>query len=169
MGSATLITVEEYLRSSYSPDREYVDGEIVERNLGEKTHGRIQRRLVTYLDSRSSNLGIEVIPEQRVQVKRTRFRVPDVTVVKLPQPDEEIITSPPHLCIEILSKDDTMNYMQEKIDDYLAFGVPYVWIINPWIQKAYVVTRAGMVEARSGILETHDPDIAVPLSELFVE
>jgi len=43
MGSATLISVEEYLRSSYSPDREYVDGEIVERNLGEKTHGRIQK------------------------------------------------------------------------------------------------------------------------------
>ncbi len=59
MGSATLIPVEEYLRSSYSPDREYVDGEIVERNLGEKTHGRIQKNLILYLDARSQQYGIE--------------------------------------------------------------------------------------------------------------
>ena len=169
MGSTTLIPVEEYLRSSYSPDREYVDGEIVERNLWERTHGRIQKRLIVYLDARSQKFGIEVIPEQRVQVSRTRFRIPDVTVIKLPQPEEEIITSPPHLCIEILSKDDTMQYMQEKIDDYLNFGVPYIWIINPRNHKGYIVTRAGTVEANSGVLETHNPDIAVPLSELFVE
>jgi Uma2 family endonuclease len=169
MGSATLIPVEEYLRSSYSPDREYLDGAIVERNLGEKTHGRVQRRIITYLDSRARQLGIEAIPEQRVQVSATRFRVPDVTVVTLPQPDEEIVSSPPHLCIEILSKDDTMNDMQDRIDDYLSFGVPFVWIVNPWKRKGYVATRAGLVEARLGVLETRSPDIPVPLSELFDE
>ena len=62
-----------------------------------------------------------------------------------------------------------MNYMQEKIDDYLNFGVPYIWVINPWNQKGYVITQAGMVEAKSGFLETRDPDIRVPLSELFLE
>ena len=41
MGPASLISIEEYLGTSYSPDREYVDGEIVERNLGEKTHSKI--------------------------------------------------------------------------------------------------------------------------------
>ncbi len=40
------------------------------------------------------------------------------------------------------------SYMQEKIDDYLGFGVPYVWIINPRLRKGYVATKAGMVEAR---------------------
>jgi len=169
MGSATLIPVEEYLATSYSPDREYIDGEVVERNLGEKTHGRIQRRLITYIDARSKDLGIEVIPEQSVQISGRRFRVPDLTVVKLPQPEEEIVTTPPHLCIEILSKDDTMQDMHERIDDYLNFGVPYVWIIDPRNRKGYIVTRAGTVEAKSGVLETSDPDIAVPLSELFVE
>jgi len=169
MGSATLIPVEEYLRSSYSPDREYIDGEIVERNLGEKAHGTVQSNLIVYLGSRRKKLGIREFPEQRVQVSPKRFRVPDVCVVKAPAPQEQIFTSPPHLCIEILSKDDTMNYMQEKIDDYLNFGVPYIWVINPWNQKGYVITQAGMVEAKSGILETHNPDNTVPLTELFVE
>ena len=52
MGVATLTSVKEYLRTSYHPDREYVDGRIVERNLGEKPHSRIQRKLVVYLDQR---------------------------------------------------------------------------------------------------------------------
>ena len=167
MGAATLVSVEEYLRTSYSPDREYVDGRILERNLGERTHGRIQRRLIVYLDLRSKDLDIEVVPEQRVQVTPTRFRIPDVTVVKNSQSQGEIFTNPPHLCIEILSKDDTMEDVQEKIDDYLRFGVPYIWIVNPRLRKGFVATKAGLVEAESGILTTSDPGIRVPVAELF--
>jgi Uma2 family endonuclease len=167
MGTATLVPVEEYLNTSYDPDREYVDGEVVERNLGEKTHSTIQGNLILYLGARRKKWGIRAYPEQRVQVSRTRFRIPDVTVINLSQEQGEIFTNPPHLCIEILSKDDTMQYMQQKIDDYLNFGVPYVWIINPQNRKGYVFTSEGMVEARSGVLETKDPVISVPLSVLF--
>jgi Uma2 family endonuclease len=167
MGAATLTSVAEYLSTNYDPDREYIDGRIVERNLGEKTHSRIQRNVIIYLGNRSKELGIEVFPEQRVQVSPTRFRIPDITVVETSQLQGEIFTNPPHLCIEVLSRDDTMDYMQEKIDDYLGFGVAYIWIINPRSRKGYVVTRGGMVEAKSGILETENPAIAVPLDALF--
>ncbi len=102
-----------------------------------------------------------------MQVSPTRFRIPDVTVVKNSQVQGEIFTAPPHLCIEILSKDDSMEYMQEKIDDYLRFGVPYVWIINPRLRKGYIATKAGLVEAASGILRTSDPSIQIPVAELF--
>ena len=167
MGAATLILVEEYLSTSYDPDREYVDGEIVERNLGEKTHSTIQGNLIYYFRLHRDEWRTRAYPEQRVQVSPTRFRIPDVTVVKQSQDQGEIFTNPPHLCIEILSKDDTMQYMLQKIDDYLNFGVPYVWIISPRDRKGYVVTSTGMVEAKSGILETTDPAISVPLVELF--
>jgi Uma2 family endonuclease len=167
MGAASLVSIEDYLSTTYSPDCEYIDGRIVERNLGELTQGRIQRKLIVYFDRRSKELGMEVVPEQRVQVTPTRFRVPDVTVVKTSQIQGEIFTAPPHLCIEILSKDDTLDYMQEKIDDYLRFGVPYIWIINPRLRKGYVVTKAGMVEAEAGVLTTSDPDIQAPVAELL--
>ena len=167
MGAATLVSIEEYLSTSYSPDREYIDGRIVERNLGEKTHSSIQTNLIMYLAPRRKALGIKIYAGQRVQVSPTRFRTPDVTIVKASQFQGEIFTSPPHLCIEVLSKDDTMVYMQEKIDDYLRFGVPYIWIINPRLRKGYVATEAGIVEARSGILQTSNPDIQVPLAEIF--
>jgi Uma2 family endonuclease len=169
MGAATLISVAEYLTTNYDPDREYIDGRVVERNLGEKTHSTIQRNLILFFGNRAKELGVNVFPEQRVQVTPTRFRIPDVTVMKKSQPQGEIFTAPPYLCIEILSRDDTMEYMQEKIDDYLRFGVPYVWIINPKLRKGYVVTKAGMVESESGVLETQDPDIRVPLTALLEE
>ncbi|HUA22328.1 MAG TPA: Uma2 family endonuclease [Bryobacteraceae bacterium] len=167
MGAVTLISVAEYLSTNYDPDCDYVDGRIVERNLGERTHGRIQRKLIVYFDARSEEFGIEVIPEQRVQVSPTRFRIPDITVVKASQPQGEIFRLPPHLCIEILSKDDSMEDMQERIDDYLRFGVPYIWIISPRLRKGYVVTKSGMAEAESGILTTRDPDLSVPVAALF--
>jgi Uma2 family endonuclease len=165
--AAALIPVEEYLRTNYDPDREYVDGEIVERNLGEKTHSAIQGNLIYYFRLHRDEWGVRAFPEQRVQVSPTRFRVPDVTVVKLSQEQGEIFTNPPHLCIEILSRDDTMDYIQQKVEDYLAFGVPYVWIISPRNRKGYIVTTEGMFEAKSGVLETKDPAISMPLTALF--
>jgi Uma2 family endonuclease len=56
-----------------------------------------------------------------------------------------------------------MDYIEEKIDDYLRFGVPSMWIVSPRTRKAYIATQAGMVEAKSGVLETQDPNISVPL------
>jgi Uma2 family endonuclease len=102
-----------------------------------------------------------------VQVSRTRIRVPDLSVIKQPQIQGEIFTQPPHLCVEVLSENDTMDYTQEKIDDYLSFGVPYVWIINPRLRKGYIATKSGMVEAASGILATSDPEVRLPVAELF--
>jgi len=167
MGTATLVSVEDYLNTSYSPDREYIDGRIVERNLGEKTHSSIQTNLIHYCMIRRKELGIKVYAEQRVQVSPTRFRIPDVTVVQASQFQGEIFSNPPHLCIEVLSKDDTLDYMQEKIDDYQRFGVPYIWIINPRLRKGYVATKAGIVEAESGVFTTSDPEIRVPVAEIL--
>jgi Uma2 family endonuclease len=160
-------SIEEYLNTSYHPDREFVDGLIVERNLGEKTHSAAQAEVIGYFAARAGEFGTKVYPGVRVQVSPTRIRVPDVTIIKKSQFQGEIFTSPPHLCIEILSKDDTLEGMQEKINDYLRFGIPYIWIIDPRLRKGYIATKAGMVEAEFGVLETSDPKIRVPVAELF--
>ena len=167
-GLPALISVEEYLRTAYRPDCDYVDGAIVERNVGEKSHAKLQQEILVYLRERRSQWGIFVIQETRVQVSPTRFRVPDVCVIAGPEPDEEIFTEPPFLCIEILSPEDRMSRMQAKIDDYLAFGVAYVWVVDPQTRKAWVYTADLMREVRDGVLRTERPDIAVPLDELFV-
>ena len=79
MGTATLVSVEEYLRTSFpDADREYIDGRIVERNVGEVDHSDVQTAIAHYLRTHYRKrvwAGVEV----RVQVKKTRFRIPDVT------------------------------------------------------------------------------------------
>ena len=42
MASSVLIPVSEYLRTTYRPDCDYIDGELMERNIGEETHAEIQ-------------------------------------------------------------------------------------------------------------------------------
>jgi len=158
---ATLVSVDEYLHTSYSPDREYVDGVVVERNLGEKPHSKIQTMLAFLL---MHVKGIQPWVEQRVQVSPTRFRVPDVCVT-IGEPAENIFTAPPLICIEILSPEDRLARLQEKIDDYLNFGVRHVWVIDPATQRPYACDRAGMHLVTE--LATSDPELRIPLNELF--
>ena len=165
--TGTLMSVNDYLSTSFRPDCEFVDGVIVERNLGEKDHSTLQMAISACLFNRRKEWDIHVFPEQRVQVKPSRFRVPDVCVVAGAEPPEQILTQPPFLCIEILSKDDRMSEMQERIDDYLAFGVRYVWVVDPLARRAWVYTTVGSVEARDSVLRTENPAIAVPLDEIF--
>jgi Uma2 family endonuclease len=165
MGLSTAVSLSEYLGTTYRPDCEYIDGELLERNVGELDHSRLQMLLGGWLLSRERSLQIFVLPEQRVQVKPTRFRVPDLLVLTAP-PTEQIITRPPFLCIEILSPDDRMAEMQERIDDYLSFGVRYVWVINPKTRRAFIYTPGEVREARDGVLTTENPEIRVALAEL---
>jgi Uma2 family endonuclease len=167
MAAATQISVAEYLNTTYRPDRDYVDGEVLERNLGEYEHSRPQGCLLGFLGAREKEWRIIVVPEQRVQVKPTRFRIPDVCVVLEGSPVESIFRQPPFLCIEILSKDDAFGSIVERLDDYIAMGVQNVWVIDPRLRRGYRYTEEGLIEAKDGILRTSNPDLAVPLTALF--
>ena len=166
MATGTMVSVEEYLKTSYSPDCDYVDGRLVERNVGEWDRSRLQAALTSYFYTREKQSGLLVATEQRVQVTASRFRVPDVCLVNAPTAGHQILYSPPFLCIEILSKDDRVVAMQEKIDDYLNFGVKCVWVIDPQTRKAHIYHPTGIAEAKDGVLVTHDPDIRISLHEI---
>jgi Uma2 family endonuclease len=144
-----------------------VAGEVVERNVGEKDHNKVQKKLLLFLASREKELGVFVVQEQRIRIAPDRYRIPDISVVWGPEPDEQVFTSPPFLCVEILSPEDRAGKMQEKIDDYLGFGVRYVWVINPQTRRAEIHTATGSVRALDGLLKTESPEIIVPLAELF--
>jgi Uma2 family endonuclease len=167
MDANTPVPVEEYLRTSYpDADREYIDGRIVERNVGEVDHSDLQSAIAHYLRTHYDKrvwAGVSV----RVQVKTTRFRIPDVMVVMGSKPAERIIRTPPLIAIEVLSPDDRAGDLEEKINDYLAFGIQYVWVINPDTRRAYTHTPNGSHEAKDGVLRAESAGIEIPLSEIF--
>jgi len=167
MAASTQISVDEYLRTSYRPDCDYVDGEVLERNLGERDHSRPQGLIYAFFFNREKEWRIVVLPEQRVQVKPHRFRIPDVCVLREDAPDEPIVHTPPLICIEILSKDDTFKSLTERLDDYLAMGVPNIWVIDPHTHRGYVYNADGFLEAKDGVLRATNSEIAVPLASIF--
>ena len=167
MANVTLTLVEEYLTTIYEPDREYLDGELVERNMGEAEHGGLQGILVGWLFAKRKDFGIHVFPELRLQVAPRRYRVPDILVTTT-RVKGRIVTEPPFLCIEILSPEDRAGRLEAKIDDYLAMGVEHIWVIDPRSKNAWSYTQQGKREAAL-VLTTCGPDIRVPVGELFAE
>jgi Uma2 family endonuclease len=91
------------------------------------------------------------VPEQRVQTRSDRFRVPDVCVAEKPEGEfgRRIVTRPPNLCVEILSSEDTAVEALEKVREYLHFGVDWVWVIDP-------VSLTGQVHSLSGVANVED-------------
>src|SRR5438067_856419 len=117
MSSKTLMSVEEYLRTSFDDaDCEYLDGEIVERNLGELEHGTVQTRLIVLLSALSERLGLRVIAEIRIRINSSRYRIPDIGVWLPGDIGSRIPTVPPFLAVEILTPDDRMTRMKVKIE-----------------------------------------------------
>lgn len=163
------VPVEEYLATSYRPDCDYVDGEIEERNLGEKEHSILQQALVFLFRLNRDAWGMEVFPELRVQVKPTRYRVPDITVIQTGVSWERILRKPALLFVEILSPEDRLSKVRERVDDYLDLGTEHIWIVDPELRKGYVCSRRGFQEPESGVLEIPGTPIRVVLSELFAE
>jgi Uma2 family endonuclease len=164
MATGSLVSVHEYLSTSYRPDCDYVDGVVVERSLGETDHSRLQTEIAYYYRSRRKQWGLWALVEQRVQVAATRFRIPDVCLV-VGAPQEQILRTPPFICVEVLSPDDRFSAMRQRVEDYLSFGVPYVWILDPATRQAWRCTPAGTQEVTE--LRTENPETLVPVGDLF--
>ena len=131
MATTTHVPVEVYLRSSYEPDAEYVDGKIEERPMGEFDHASWQQAIQLWFWQHEKEWNIRVLPALRVQVAATRYRVPDVTVLDRSRPKEQIITHPPLAVFEVLSPEDRVQRLKLKLEDYRAMGIPEIWVIDP--------------------------------------
>lgn len=168
MATSTLVPLQVYLDTDYRPDCDWIDGEVKERNMGEGQHSTVQTFLIGYFLQHKREWGVRILTEQRVQVAATRFRVPDVCLASSSAPFEAIVRVPPILCVEVLSRDQRMKEIQERATDYLAMGVPMVWIVDPLRRTAYVSDSSGQRQVAEE-LAVPDTDIRVTLTEVFEE
>jgi len=164
-----IVTVEEYLSTEYEPDCEYVDGVLEARNLGEKDHSTLQRFLVVLFAIHRAEWGVEVFPELRVQIAPRQFRVPDVTVVRSDMKIGQILTVPPLIAVEIMSPEDTIPKVAAKANEYQAFGVEHVWVIDSLRRVAYRAGSNGLELVRTGEFTVDGTQIRVGLDEMFNE
>lgn len=146
----------EYLRTSYEPDMEYVDGELVERHVGEHSHSRLQILTVGALAplERSQRFHLFIGLRLKVLATKHRYRIPDVCVMALPYHSEPVLTTPPHLIVEIRSLEDETADVLAKVADYLRFGVPHIWIADPYKRTVQEADRDGIRYCNDLVLET---------------
>lgn len=154
-----MIPVEVYLTSVYRPDCDYVDGEVIERNFGDRDHSFVQAALGSYFFERRKSWGIHVYPELRLHVRSGTYRIADLCVALSPER--------PFLCVEIQSPEDRFSNFMSRIDDYFTMGVPNVWIVDPARRCAFVATPAGDLHRVTDVLRTTNPILEVPLTEIF--
>jgi Uma2 family endonuclease len=156
MAVAELVSVEQYLHTSFEHDAEFVEGRIVERPMPTWEHSSVQGFLIETLRIIGRSLDLFARPEQRIQTLADHFRVPDVCVVgERPDPqDRGIVTQPPYLCIEILSPEDRAAETMEKVREYLNFGVEWVWVIDPASLTGQVHSRSSVASVENKIFST---------------
>ena len=164
-----LIPVEEYLNTSYHPDCDYIDGQVLERNMGEKPHARLQRFFILYLAQHEDQWQIDILPEQRLQITPTRYRIPDVMATSLGGPDELVVRTAPLLCIEIFSSEDRLRSIQQRASDYASIGVRSTWAIDPWKRVAYLAGTDGVLHPAAEQLRVSGTEIAIPVPAVFAE
>jgi Uma2 family endonuclease len=147
VASKVQVPVEEYLRTSYDgPDREYLDGEVVERNVGNNPHSEAQWRLSIFFGELCKRYPVHGRPELRVRVGERRYRVIDLAVYTGERPSELVPSSPPLIAIEILSPDDRMAEMLDKLREYRRWGVRHVWLVDPEARVLYSFDEDGLRE-----------------------
>ena len=163
----TLISVEEYLHTSYHPDCDYVDGELEDRNVGEYPHSKVQRKLAAWFDRYETEWLIDPLVEQRINISSSRYRVCDVVLLRADAPREDITLTAPLLCIEIMSPEDRVSRAAVVLADYASIGVAQSWLIDPLRREAFIYNASGLHPVEGDRLEIPNSPIHVNLTDLF--
>jgi Uma2 family endonuclease len=137
MSARTGVSVEEYLHLSFPDlDREYRDGEIVERSLPTYLHGKTQGILIAIFIALRSKMSVFPSVETRMKIRTGLYLVPDVAVF-YPDEPSDVPENPPLIAIEVVSPDDRLAAAREKLEEYRTWGVRHVWLVDPYSKRMY--------------------------------
>jgi len=182
---ATPMTTEEMLAlPENGMERWLIAGELRERpmTVRNRFHSRVMIRVGKFLDN-----WLDEQPSPRGQVLGGEAGVrlshdPETTVgidvvyvsaeVVIRQTGEtSLIDGVPTLAVEILSPNDTVEEIHEKMTTYRLAGVPLVWLLNPY----YHTVTVHRLDAEPELFnihqelsaEPHLPGFRVPVAQLF--
>ncbi len=163
--ATTLVSIEEYLRSTYEPDAEYVDGIIEERPMGEDEHSAWQGALIGFFRASRREWNIRVRPELRTKTGERRYRIPDIAILDAALPREPIATIPPLIAIEILSPEDRLSRLVVRLTDFEAMGVPAIYVIDP-ADTSLLRFQAGRLEVTDAVVLR---EVTIPFAKILAE
>lgn len=152
--TAPTMTANEFYDFVHRPENrdrmfELERGEVIEMSRPGKLHGFVCGNTVRvlsnftfarkkgYVCSNDTGIVVEEDPDT--------VRGPDVAlfedVTSFEQLQEKWARTPPRLAVEVLSPNDTMAKVMQKIREQLQFGVALVWVIDPEVRTVTVYRR----------------------------
>lgn len=136
------MSLESYLALPESkPKIEWSNGEALIMPPARPKHGRLQV-LISALLLKSLN-DCTVVSESGLSTATSR-RVPDIMVLeKLPPDDENWISDPPIIAVEIISPSTRTQDMIHKSNEYANAGVRQYWIVDPYFREINIMTNDG--------------------------
>jgi Uma2 family endonuclease len=108
----------------------------------------------------------KVVPELRSKVTKTRYRLADVCVV-LKRPLGKVLEEPPSIAIEILSPEDTVTRLVEKLEEYEVSGTRNIWVFDPRLRKMFVFRNCALQEITAEFITSTDGAIPLTREEIF--
>ncbi len=140
VATQTRYTPEDLLAMPDGKSYELVGGQLVERNMGVESSwvgGELHLNLSRYCREREmgwalpADNGYQCFPHEPGLVRK-----PDVSYVRfgrlaggtLPK---GWIKIPPDLAVEVVSPNDTVYELEDKLADYQKVGVPLMWVVYP--------------------------------------
>jgi Uma2 family endonuclease len=163
------IPLELYLRRVYRPDCEYIDGEVRERNAGYRPHSETVGIISSMLYEFSKATDTVALLSVRVRVSEDCVLVPDVCLAHRTHPREDVIVTPPLLCVEVLAEEDTFYVVRDRVNRFLAMGVENIWIVDQHGRCGWYATERGFIRSEDGVLHIAGTAIAVSLAEIKAE
>lgn len=130
------VRVEDYLRMSFEHDREYVRGEIVARPMPAFSHSDVQNSFSVFFHPYRRSHNLFGVPELRLRLGPDLIRIPDYSLFT-GKPDE-VPSTPPLVAVEITSPDDRLDDILEKREEYRAWGVPNIRLVQPGPRRLHV-------------------------------
>ena len=164
-GYADCLSVDEYLRTSFpNLDRDYRNGEIVERTLPDPFHSRTQALIAFFFEGLRKKLSVFVDPELRLKLRERLVLIPDICVYWPERTASRLPDVPPLVSIEIMSPDDRLTAVGNKLEEYRTWGVKHAWLVDPNSRRMYIC-NAGLTEVAS--LRVPEIDAELTPADIF--
>lgn len=166
-----VVSVDEYLNTSYSPDVEFVDGQLVEKGTPTRFHQLLSAILLEWFRRYEKHYRVKALADCRTQiVARARYRLPDVMVYTTPSPFTRIVTEVPDVVIEILSPDDKYAEIISRFADYSNLGVKNLIHMDPEKFVAWRFEKDSLIETGFQSLPLDGrPDLPFDSAAIFAQ
>jgi len=176
-----LLTADDLLAMPEDGNRyELIRGELVSTPMSSYESSDIAAGIVTVLRTyaHTHRLGRVTGADGAFILARDPYtvRIPDVSFVRidrLPPPAQrrQFLELAPDLAVEVVSPSDSANAVQEKVREYLDYGVQLIWVVHPAQRTVTVYTadRNARVLYEDEALDGGDvlPGFTLTVAEIF--